>query len=770
MYQSPRQQQIQSLITQGKLPETLVSLMRQGEYSFISDILKSYTAYINQINRFDEEPEKELDALQCAFDIFEKAISQLPEEQHTIFYALIFKGMNVDTSVYTYRSDDFKNEFQKSATNRISRAKHGRQIERAKARKLRHDNQYAALSNHPFVVKMRDTIRYPNREEALQTVKAVWDSGDKKGFLYVFDALQQTQNSQQYKRDPNGAEDSFIQQMATHPGLELVVLNVRRASSNGMMSADLPNLRILVSNKEKPLPFDIDESHDASAEKTGWSNGPSMEHDFWILTAKDQFTDLESYMRSSLHERTESIGYGAYNFSSNDDRTYGTAANVMAEIQRFLRVPRNFEAPAQDRLKEQVESIKMQAFAPIYMNRFLRVKEWSTWAAALSLHHANKKEREVMEGLIDYRTATRTLVTHGLFDAADHMGRHMSDNNLEQAKEISEGYVEGMQELHSDMIELSQPGEDISAGDALDRFERKRGFHPDVLHFPVSERKRLAYQDLSDIAVAHLTGHMMMEICTEQVEAEKEKKSISEAWDVKDETLKNVPLSGFMDTMINAGDITNFMRLLEHWDRFGQTVGGHKHKIKQAEILKRKIAKAGYSLTDERLVMKRFNNLSFRAVFDSDANIYIRTKHMVRFKSVEQIINDDNLPEALWAREVISVYDFTAQPEHQQRKEAQVQELEDFIEQKVIARDLKKQLAEIPEDAREFHIAYMRELLPSMLGIIAYEDNLSAGELEREVRVAAGAFDEATGTKGKPRFDRVREALSRVSTLFSNRP
>jgi len=319
------------------------------------------------------------------------------------------------------------------------------------------------------------------------------------------------------------------------------------------------------------------------------------------------------------------------------------------------------------------------------------------------------------------------------------------------------------------MVELSRIGEDISAGDALDRFERTRGFHPDVLNFPVSERKRLAYQDLSDIAVAHLTGHMMMDICTEELEDKKERSSISEVWDLRDEMLRDVPLSEIMDVMIEANDVTNFMRLLEHFDAFGHRIGGERAKIKQAEILKRKITKAGYTMSDERLTMSRFNKLPFRAVFDTDANLSLKTKHMVRFKTVDQIIQSDNLPEALWAREVLTAYKFPDQPTRQQRQDEQVEALTDFVEQKVVAKELRKQLAEVPEEDREFHIAFMRKLLPNMLGIIAYEENLRTDELARETKIAAGAFDEATGKKPKARFARVMTALSGVSGLWNNR-
>jgi len=99
-------------------------------------------------------------------------------------------------------------------------------------------------------------MRYPDRETALEAVKTLWNNGDKDGFLYVFDALSQTQNRQQYKVDSDFFEDSFADQMTTHEGLELVLMNVRRGNKwggGGITDANLPPLRILVSNKEKPL-------------------------------------------------------------------------------------------------------------------------------------------------------------------------------------------------------------------------------------------------------------------------------------------------------------------------------------------------------------------------------------------------------------------------------------------------------------------------------------------------------------------------------------
>lgn len=770
MYQSPTQKQLDNLLEQGNLGSVISSLMHTGDYTVIAELFNAYKYTIHTKAGYgDDREQREIEETRKALDVFQGVLDKLPEDQRTVFLALAFKGMGIDYAVYTYNESDFKNEFVKSAQDWVESAQPGRQKKIALASKKEKDAEYAALSGHPFVAELRDTLRYSSREAALETLSELWQNGDKDGFFYVYDAVLPIHNREQYKRDPDYTEDTFTDQIATHPGLEFVVLHVYRGNmhGNGIDQASLPPLRILISNKPKPLDYQLSDAEPEIEE--GWAAG-AEEPDFWILTAKGKFTSLKSYMNASLKNRSESIGHGPYSFSSNDDRTYGTAANVMAEIHKFLRVPKNFEASAQDRLQEQVQSIETSAFGEIYMNRFLRAQEWSTWHAAVGLSHSGRRDKETMLGQIGYTTAVKTMVTYGLVDAVNFMDRDAFDNE-ENAHAIFGGYLAGMQQLHDDMLELSRPEEDISAGDALDRFERTRGFQGDVLHFPVQERKRLAFQDLSDMAVGHLNGHMMMDIYYEDKRAQEREKSDRDIRDdeaIKQEVLSQVPFEDIADVMIKAGDVTNFMRLYEHQQALGTKVNGSVEPTNQGAALEKKIKQAGYFVSQDRLCMTRFNNQRFRAVVSPDVDFMIRTGHMVRFKTPEQIVMDDSLIEAIWAREVISGFKPTSEAS-KEKYDLQTQTLTDFIEKKVLARDIQKDIKAMPEDERGFYVTFMSELLPHAVDQIEEEEALSTHEKDRVGKIAAGAFDEATGRTPRATFGRVIKALSAVSGLWKDR-
>lgn len=709
---------IDGLVEKGTLAPVLVKAMLSEEYDIIAELLQAYNENIGRLNFLDRAPEKEANARQQAYDILQDVVKKLPERQHAVFYALVF------------RSIPYK-------------------IER----------ESEALAHHSFMANMRNAILCVSRETALETVKNLWDAQDKRGFLYVIDVLTAMQNAEQRKTDPDLCEPTFIDDIASYPGLEFIIINVKNGNaiypSGYGAGARLPTLRVLVSNVAKPTEDD-----------DGNTKGTLMDaDDFWILTARETFTDLKSYMRASLRNREESVGYGPYRFSSNDDRTYGTAANVIAGIHEFLRVPRNFEASAQDRLRTQIQSIETTALAPVYMNRFLRTQKYQGWVAALNLAKVNVKEQPMIEELIGYEDAAATLVKYGFIRALNDLDHGPIHDDIETARAAYMGYVSGMHRLHEDMHELSNITDKVSGGDALDRFERERGFHADALYFPVSDRKRLAYQDLSDIVIGHLTSSIMLNVLL----GEREAKSVSPIWTLRDEILQKIPVSGIMDTMIKAGDVTNFMRLADHLDDLSITLGGKKTPPRYAGILNNKIEKAGYVVSDRHLRLKRFGGLPFRAVYDGEGTLFIRSGSMARYKTVEKIINEDHLPAAVLARHIL---DISRNMDHARAHIlTQTEQLDDFIEKKRFAKDIETQLSDVPAEQRPFHLAFIREAFPSALDRIAEAENLSPEELAREKRVVAEAFDQvaAQGRRKYPSFSRVIQAISNTAAGIINR-
>ncbi len=726
--QSAWSEALQPLIANRTLSDALISLLRKGDLPSITSLLNAYKydLHTQEIINRSAPAESRFAARKQAYDLIYGSCQQLSGPERSVFMALVGSGMGLQFETYTYNAEDYAQEF----SSRLSDNDYVKEKQEI----------YNFFKDHPLFEAFRDDLRYLSDEKALSILAELWNSDHKKEFLFLYDELLQIKNRAQFKRDPQRTEETFAQKVTSYPDLELVVINVSRGTpqGNGVMSADMPDLKIIVSNKLKPMVFDSSPVSDESSEP-----------DFWILTANKTYTKLKDYIKDSLSERYESLAFGPYHYTSNDDRSYPTAANVIAGLQNQLRIPQNFIISAQDRMRAEIDSIHNLALGKIYGLRFLKAKGWSDWAAALTLVNGGPSAANT----IDYYRAAATLVTHGLSHAANFLYvRGKNDSDLTQ---IYEGFKDGMMNLYDQMKSLAESNEHET--DALTHYEHEFGFHPDVLLFPISDRKRLAFKDIGDMMLANLCGNMMEHVYFEEItkKDESEKKQVA--------ILADIPVMKIADLYIAAGDVTNFMRLKEYFENlYGE--GNSRSKI-----LSDKIRKAGYSVLP-RYSIKPLNGLKFISIFEADGTMHIRTDRMAAFKTPDQIVKDESFTEAVAAFIVLRDIQLSNPSiEIQEAKAAQEKALKMFITEVSTAREVSSILNKENLSAldRAVFFRVIEELLPITVALEAFSAGIPPQQTADTTGSIAKGFDRVENPKTPSRFERIVRAIRSVGNLLN---
>lgn len=711
---------LEKCLANGTLPQVIISGINKGLNVAVVDLLAAYQSRLTIASVGD--PQKSIEEHKVAFDNMKAVLDQSEGVDRYVFLALCDQGLSLHYRDYTYSEADYHKHFSRKET---SQSEHD-----AKDREVRQ-----ALYGHPFIEAYRDGLRYLPRSQALNILTELWQSPVRqKDFLHLYDAFSRFQSSQQREIDPQFTESTFQDDIAAHEGIGLIVLNIARQSNRGLGGADVPNLRVLVSNKSIPyMELDIGNADEVS---TGT--------DFWILTAKKTYTDLPSYLRDSLAEMPESRGYGPYRMTTNDDRGYATAASLVAGMQNYLRVPNNFAIDAQTRLRREIEKIKNKAFGNVYAHRFLRAQKWSRWAAAMTLANYGRGALDS----ISYREAERELVIHGFSHAADFLnlvGRTDADG-----AEVYEGFKEGITVLHSHMRDLFGGGNNTTP--SLDWYEQEFGFNPDIRLFSVDEQKKLAYRNLSDIMLANLCGQMMNEVYLEKTRRRE-----------GNDILSQIQVNDITAMYVKAGDVTGFMRLLSHLRSFDS------EKTRFHDPLANLIKKGGYYTIEDHTI-RPLGGLKFASVIDTrDGTFWIKTENMIHFKTPEQIVADRVFTDAIAATVVL---DSLKYPDAYTGYQAsRLDTLRDFIAEIAAARELVKCLDKegIPAEAREPFLSFTKTLLPHMtLDWIAEEDR---GQTTQESFEAAKPLVERAinlvgGFNPKPTFERAVRATRNVASLF----
>lgn len=671
---------------------------------------KSYTniATLLHQNRpsraISRDPASLSDDWRLILDVASSVSNALDGADRALSYALFYTALDMDYTSFLRTKEEFAEGMSTLRENSLYRQEQ--------------EHLFEALSNHQYARSMRDEFMLLSRSEALDVVKAAWESGDTKGFLYVVSALTTIQNRTQRLSDPKFTEGTFGDAIASHPGLECVIIPVHRGNAidGGGTEAPLPPLRLIVSNKPIPVAYEDEPKEESS---TG----------FILASASGIYPSLKSYMIDALSQRNESIGHGPYYLTSNDDRGLATASNVIASIHRYLAVPTNFTFDAQSRLKDQMEAIRNIAVGSTYAHRYLRSEKECDWSEALNFANGLKKELE----LLDPRSASEALVLHGYARAIEDLFniRLSGDDTIEEARI---GYLQGLSSLTSDMVELIHAERETTA--ALERYESYRGFHPDVLLFPVEERARLAFQDLSDMVTAHLTGLTIQ----------------GELLDDAQPLASRIDFVRIIKAMVTAGDLTNAMRVRDSI--------GVKRSPMIADAINRAFQDLGYHVFPE-LEIKTVEGLRGGALLDSQGNIFSKPSRTPHYQSVDQITSSTDLLPALFAYHVLMGLKFTNDVAGKQAE--QIASLKDFIARRSLVRELKDNMKELPEPLRPVYLD----------GVTLDADELAEDLAAKGVRnpqdAVKQAISEVSGNKPKAAFHRIMKALENVSELMNSK-
>lgn len=673
-------------------------------------VSKSYTEVVKLLHEnrpsraITRDPKSLVDDWRLILDTAHTVSATLNSESRPLLYALLYTALEMDYSSFVRTEAEFVEGISTLRETSLYRQEQ--------------ELLFEALSQHPFALTMRDQFMVLDRSAALRVVQDSWDAGDTKAFLYVVSALTAIQNRMHRRSDPQFLEGNFEDAIASHPGLECVVIPVQRgnAFSGGGMEAPLPPLRLIVSNK--PLPVDYAQ-HFEDENTAG----------FILASAAGTYSSLKQFLMAALSERHESIGHGPYYLSSNDDRGLATAFNVIASIHRHLAVPTNFTFNAQTRLKEQMQAIKSIAVGSTYAHRYLRAEKQCDWSEALNFANGLTKELETL----DLRSATETLITHGQSRAVEDLFniRLQGDDTVEEARI---GYLQGISTLHSDMIELIHAEGETT--DALERYERYRGFHPDVLLFPIEERARLAFQDLSDMMTAHLTG-------------------LTVTGELLDEThplASRIDFPSIIKTMIVAGDLTNAMRVRDSI--------GIKRSPMITDLINQTFKNLGYHVFPE-LEVKRIDGLKGNALLDNRGNLFTKPAKACHYQSVDQITAGTELLPAVFAYHVLTGLKFSDDVAEKQTE--QVAALKDFIARRSLVRELRDNMKDVPEPLKPMYLDGVK------LDADELAEDLAAKGVRNPQDAVKQAISEVSGNKPKAAFHRIMKALGNVSELMNSK-
>lgn len=669
---------------------------------------KAYAAVLQELHEnrpsraITRDPNSLIQEWKSALDVAQQIRDDLPVEDRPLLYALLHTGLEMDYVSFLRTKEEFVEGISTVRETSLYRQEQ--------------ELLFEALWSHPFAKSMREEFMLLDRTTALEKVKATWDKADTKAFLYIVNALTSVQNQLHRRADPRFSEGTFSDAIASYPGLELIIIPVQRGNGieSGNTQAALPPLRLIVSNK--PLPVE-------------YAQEPTEESDagFILASAAGTYPSLKRYMIDALSDRHESIGHGPYYYTSNDDRGLAPASNVISAIHRYLAVPTNFAFNAQQRLKEQLKTITNVAVGPTYAHRYLRAEKQCDWSEALNFANGLAKELKTL----DPRSASETLVTHGMSYAVENLLTHrFSDEAV--VEEARVGYLQGLSILHADMVELIHAEGEMT--EALERFEQYRGFHPDVLMFPVEERSRLAFQDISDMMTAHLTGSTILE----------------ELFDEDQPLASKIDFPNIVRTMIVAGDITNAMRVYES--------PGVQRNPNIADPISQTFKDLGYHVFPEFKVTK-LHGLAGRALLDSQGNLYSKLVKAPNYQSVDQITAATDLLPASLAYHVLTSLKF--RDDVGERPAQQIAALKDFIAQRSLVKELKQNMQGLPDPLKPLYLDGVK------LEADDLADNLALKGVRNPQEAVKQAISEVSGNKPKAAFHRIMKALSNVSELMN---
>jgi hypothetical protein len=675
----------------GSAAQTLRAHFRAGRFAKFAETLVALT---------DPAERDGVAAWRHRLGICHAAMEGVSGQNRLLFMALVHHALEMGDVSFLLDDRDFAADIA-----RLESGKHKRPMWVAQRIEER-----AALVDHPFAAAMRVELVYLDRAGALQALTAAWNQGNERAFFHLVETLAHLQNRRQRADDPYMTEQLLAEELATHPGLELAILDVSRGTfvDRLRLRARDPSMKIVISNAELPLEPD------------------GAPREFRILTAQGSYASLADYLRHVAGNNAGSRGHGPYWFSSDNDRSMHTAVNVISTIHLYLAKPTNSEAAARERLAEEVRNIHMAALGPIYGKRYLRAQSLQPWMEAVAMA---ERPLSLAEDPAAVTEATEELVRHGMTAA---VYRLIELSPAAVYPSVADGYLSGLDRLLDDLVEMANaPGE---LTETLERYERLHGFHPDVALFPVEERAKLAFRDLSDMALAFLTfpaarrehGDGML--------------------------IDAVPVLPFVHAMIAGGDVSNVIRIMDPLKAI---------RPELAAAVAGLISDAGYHVLPEYEV-PAFGGMRVEPVIDEDGNFMLSGGSLLRHTPVAQVLEADDLTDAVLMRTVLNAVEYP--PELRSRKAEQMASLDDFVARRRLVLDLKKEVDEKSEHERELFVAELRWNAEEIARTMLPRDH------ENPEETVAAAIDEVAGQKAKPLFRRVVKALNGVAGLVRQKP
>lgn len=735
---------LNSNLTKGTLPAFVVQKIREDKLRTVGGVLGAYKSAIG-ISKILKQ-DTSLISQGAAFDLLWQACQQLSTGDRALLFTLCSRSFGLDLEVCTYGDEDF----EKNCSNNIE----------LKNREAEQRNKFV---KHPFIEAFRNEFRYVDDVVVLDQLAKFWNEQNNTAFLYFLEAQFPMRISLKSLKQDSG-EDDFITKLAEYEKLNLVVRFLDRGTSTPYSDNEYtPYAAVVISNIPQ-----VEPTLSQEPAQSGWvraDNSPS----FSILTASGHFTSLERYMRASLKQRDESIAFGPYHFHSHSDTTYATAANVMATLHNFVRVPSNTLIHAQDRVRTEIESLESKALGPIYANRFLRTKSLSSLMMAINV--ALNPRSTTYKNTVGYKETTKLLLIHGLMSHALYLGGLPTIKNEAGTyvvdtigiKEVHEGFREGVFWLKDQMEQLLD-GSDRET-EALSTYERERGFHPDVMLMPVQDRKRLAFKDMSDLMLAALTNHVMFEAVYYPMASPENAEKYSTFSPEAKEILSTIPIRDIFSLFVKAGDVTNFMRLKTYIEsQFSST---QKNEEPMLRDFNRQINRAGYNFL-KKFTIKDLNKLPVDTIVHDSGKLFLRVKNSPQYKTVEQIVENASMTEAVAA--MIFLHSVTFPEGAQEEKNRQSALVQEFILEKLSLFEVKSMIDElqIPKEDQPVWVEMMKGYIKHAISL----DDKNAGNTPAQVgdnkEILIRAFDEAvSGPKPKPAFWRPVAALQKVAHLFA---
>ncbi len=197
-------------VTHERIGRTLAANVAGERYEEVIDILNAVREKL-VVETANADSQGRIGAWRHALDVIGQVSDQVDASHSAVYKALVYVGLNLDTAPFMRRPEEFNADLNA--------------IDRNSDFAVKRKELYEAIADYPFAVSLREGLGYLSRDEALREVKAAWDQNDKSGFLYLVDVLSALQSHRQRANGQVG-EDTFIDDMASYPGLEVVVVSV----------------------------------------------------------------------------------------------------------------------------------------------------------------------------------------------------------------------------------------------------------------------------------------------------------------------------------------------------------------------------------------------------------------------------------------------------------------------------------------------------------------------------------------------------------------